>query len=331
VIDFGLAKLREADTGADLTQTGVLIGTPFYMSPEQCLGDPLDARSDVYSIGAILYEMLAGAPPFTGNTPTAVLARHLTETATPLDQLGVPARLASVAGRALVKDPQERYQTVDDLFSDLSDAVISLGSSAIGYAETVRTGANASTIASRSVQQTDGIGETTIVGAGSTRPMVAPQAPVDDKLAGQSEARAELSTRLRWARNLGLIGGVLVFGFSIGFGFLLRWLGWANIGSAYDEVALELITIALRDAIFGVFVGIILSAIRFRRRSKTGRSHWASSLLTYGSTGAAIAMLPFVLLRISMFLLPVGIAILGLVAGLIICGGKILIHQFAKK
>jgi hypothetical protein len=161
--------------------------------------------------------------------------------------------------------------------------------------------------------------------------MVAPQAPVDDKLAGQSEARAELSTRLRWARNLGLIGGVLVFGFSIGFGFLLRWLGWANIGSPYDEVALELITIALRDAIFGVFVGIILSAIRFRRRSKTGRSHWASSLLTYGSTGAAIAMLPFVLLRTSMFLLPVGIAILGLVVGLIICGGKILIHQFAKK
>jgi len=160
--------------------------------------------------------------------------------------------------------------------------------------------------------------------------MAASQA-VADELAAQSEARAELSRRLRWARNLGLIGGALVFGFSIGFGFLLRWLGWASIGSAYDEVALELIKIALRDAIFGVFVGIILSAIRLRRRNKSGRSHWASSLLTYGSTGAAIAMLPFVLLRTSMFLLPVGIAILGLVAGLIFCGVKILIYQFAKK
>ena len=331
VIDFGIAKLREADAGAGLTQTGVLIGTPFYMSPEQCLGDPLDARSDVYSIGAILYEMLAGVPPFTGNTPTAVLARHLTDTATPLDQLGVPARLASVPGRALAKDPQERYQTVDDLFSDLSSAVISLGSSTIGHAETVRIGASAPTIASLSVQQTGGMGATTIAGAGETQPMAAPQALVDDKLAAQSEARAELSRRLRWARNLGLTGGVLVFGFSIGFGFLLRWLGWANIGSAYDEVALELINIALRDAVFGVFVGIILSAIRLRRCSKTDRSHWVSSLLTYGSTGAAIAMLPFVLLRTSMFLMPVGLAILGLVAGLIIYGVKILIHQFAKK
>jgi serine/threonine-protein kinase len=331
VIDFGIAKLREADAGAGLTQTGVLIGTPFYMSPEQCLGDPLDARSDIYSIGAILYEMLAGVPPFRGNTPTAVLARHLTDTATPLDQLGVPACLASVPGRALAKDPQERYQTVDDLFRDLSNAVTSLGSSTIGVAETVRIGANAPTIASLSVQQTGGMGGTTIAGAGKTQPMAETQALVDDRLEAQSEARAELSRRLRWARNLGLIGGVLVFGFSIGFGFLLRWLGWAYIGSAYDEVALELITIALRDAIFGVFVGIILSAIRLRRRSKTDRSHWVSSLLTYGSTGAAIAMLPFVLLRTSMSLLPVGIAILGLVAGLIICGVKILIHQFAKK
>ena len=331
VIDFGIAKLREADAGAGLTQTGVLIGTPFYMSPEQCLGDPLDARSDVYSIGAILYEMLAGAPPFTGNTPTAVLARHLTDTATPLDQLGVPVRLASVPGRALAKAPQERYQTVDDLFSDLSNAVISLGSSAIGHAETIRIEASAPTIASLSVQQTGGMGATTIAGAGKTQPIAASQALVDDKLAAQSEARAELGRRLRWARNLGLIGGVLVFGFSIGFGFLLRWLGWANIGSAYDEVALELINIALRDAIFGVFVGLILSAIRLRRRSKTDRSHWASSLLTYGSTGAAIAMLPFVLLRTSMFLLPVGIAMLGLVTGLIICGVKILIQRFVKK
>jgi hypothetical protein len=331
VIDFGIAKLREADAGAGLTQTGVLIGTPFYMSPEQCLGDPLDARSDVYSIGAILYEMLAGAPPFTGNSPTAVLARHLTDTARPLDQLGVPTRLASVPGRALAKNPQERYQTVDDLYSDLSNAVTSLGSSTIGDAETVRIEANAPIVASLPVQQTGGMGRATIAGVGKTQPMAETLALVDDRLEAKAEARAELSSRLRWARNLGLIGGVLVFGFSIGFGFLLRWLGWAYIGSAYDEVALELITIALRDAIFGVFVGISLSAIRLRRRSKTDRSHWVSSLLTYGSSGAAIAMLPFVLLRTSMSLLPVGLAILGLVAGLIICGVKILIQQFAKK
>ncbi|HEX5603723.1 MAG TPA: hypothetical protein VFX63_14285, partial [Pyrinomonadaceae bacterium] len=264
------------------------------------------------------------------NTPTAVLARHLTDTATPLDQLGVPARIASVPARALAKDPQERYQTVDDLFSDLSNAVISFGSSTIGHAETVRIGETAPTVASPPVQQTGGIGNTTIVDAGSTRPMVAQQALVDDNLAAQSEARAQLSKQFRRARNLGLIGGVLVFGFSIGFGFLLRWLGWANTRSTYDEAALELISIALRDAIFGVFVGIVLSSIRLRRRSETGQSHWAFSLLAYGSAGAAIAMLPFVLLRTSMFLLPAGIAMLGLVAGLIICGIKILMHRFGK-
>jgi hypothetical protein len=259
------------------------------------------------------------------------LARHLTDTARPLDQLGVPTRLASVPGRALAKNPQERYQTVDDLYSDLSNAVTSLGSSTIGDAETVRIEANAPIVASLPVQQTGGMGRATIAGVGKTQPMAETLALVDDRLEAKAEARAELSSRLRWARNLGLIGGVLVFGFSIGFGFLLRWLGWAYIGSAYDEVALELITIALRDAIFGVFVGISLSAIRLRRRSKTDRSHWVSSLLTYGSSGAAIAMLPFVLLRTSMSLLPVGLAILGLVAGLIICGVKILIQQFAKK
>ncbi len=331
VIDFGIAKLREADAGAGLTQTGVLIGTPFYMSPEQCLGDPLDARSDVYSIGAILYEMLSGAPPFTGNSPTAVLARHLTDTARPLDQLGIPTRLASVPERALAKDPQARYQTVDDLYSDLSSAVRSLGSSTIEDAETVRIEANTPTVASLPVQQTGGMGRATIAGVGKTQPMAEAQTLVDDKLETNAKARAELTTRLRWARNLGLICGVLVFGFSIGFGFLLRWLGWAHLGYAYDEVALELITIALRDAIFGVLVGISLSAIRIRRRNKTDQSHWASSLLTYGSTGAAIAMLPFVLLRTSMSLLPVGLAILGLVSGLVICGIKILIQQFAIK
>jgi hypothetical protein len=129
---------------------------------------------------------------------------------------------------------------------------------------------------------------------------------------------------------LGLAGGVLVFILSIGIGFLVRWLGWAYLGSAYDEVALGLITTGLRDAIFGVLLGISLSGLSLRR-SNAVRRHWAGSLITYAALGPAICMLPFVLLRTSLFLLPAGVAILGIVVGLAICGVKMLVERFAMK
>jgi eukaryotic-like serine/threonine-protein kinase len=83
VVDFGLAKLRDASGAPTLTETGVLMGTPLSMSPEQCRGERLDARSDVYSLGAMLYEMLAGRPPFTAPNFMGVLAKHITEETPP--------------------------------------------------------------------------------------------------------------------------------------------------------------------------------------------------------------------------------------------------------
>src|SRR5262249_40620354 len=74
VIDFGLAKLL-ADAGE--TTTGAVVGTPFYMSPEQCLGEPLDARSDVYSLGTMFYELLSGQKPFAAETVSGIINRHL--------------------------------------------------------------------------------------------------------------------------------------------------------------------------------------------------------------------------------------------------------------
>ncbi|HLG05186.1 MAG TPA: serine/threonine-protein kinase, partial [Gemmatimonadales bacterium] len=92
--DFGIARAidRAAGGGEQLTGTGLAIGTPAYMSPEQAIGEPVDARSDIYALGCVLYEMLGGAPPHAASTPAAVLARRLTETPRPLraDRAGVP-------------------------------------------------------------------------------------------------------------------------------------------------------------------------------------------------------------------------------------------------
>ncbi len=109
VLDFGIAKLRDMAGSAALTQTGMVIGTPYYMSPEQCKAAPLDARSDVYSLGAMMYEMLAGSPPFEAETPTGIVAKHLTESPPPIRrELNIPPAIESVIMRALSKDPASR-------------------------------------------------------------------------------------------------------------------------------------------------------------------------------------------------------------------------------
>ena len=117
VVDFGLAKLL-ADAGG--TSTGAVVGTPYYMSPEQCLGEPLDARSDVYSLGVMFYEMLSGKRPFTASTVSGVINRHLSEPPPPLSPaLGIPRRISTAIMHALAKDPDDRPQTATDLARQL--------------------------------------------------------------------------------------------------------------------------------------------------------------------------------------------------------------------
>jgi predicted Ser/Thr protein kinase len=113
VVDFGLAKLL-ADAGAG--PAGTVVGTPHYMSPEQGMGEPLDTRSDVYSLGAMFYEMLAGKRPFDDDTVSGVINRHLYEPPPPFtESLAIPRRISSAIMQALSKDPDHRPQTAGDL------------------------------------------------------------------------------------------------------------------------------------------------------------------------------------------------------------------------
>jgi predicted Ser/Thr protein kinase len=118
VVDFGIAKLL--DQGRSVTQTGTMVGTPYYMSPEQCRGEPLDPRSDVYSLGAVLYEILTGRPPFIAETVTGVITKHLHDSPAPLaHSLAVPPELAAATMRALAKDPADRPASAAEFAREL--------------------------------------------------------------------------------------------------------------------------------------------------------------------------------------------------------------------
>jgi serine/threonine-protein kinase len=122
VADFGIARAVEA-AGGQLTQTGMAVGTPAYMSPEQASGAPVDARSDIYALGCVLYEMMAGEPPFTGPTPQAVIARRFTETPRPLHATRdrVPAHVEDAVAKALARTPADRYETAAEFARALAN------------------------------------------------------------------------------------------------------------------------------------------------------------------------------------------------------------------
>ncbi|ULL08836.1 serine/threonine protein kinase [Mycobacterium liflandii] len=120
VMDFGIARAI-ADSGNNVTQTAAVIGTAQYLSPEQARGDSVDARSDVYSLGCVLYEILTGEPPFTGDSPVAVAYQHVREDPIPPSERheGISAELDAVVLKALAKNPDNRYQTAAEMRADL--------------------------------------------------------------------------------------------------------------------------------------------------------------------------------------------------------------------
>src|SRR4029077_16806808 len=118
VTDFGIAR----SGASQMTEVGSIIGTAQYLSPEQARGAPVDQTSDLYSVGVVLYEMLTGQVPFTGDTPLEIAMKHLSEVPKPPSELRpeVPHDLDSVVLRALAKDPAERYQSAEEMDADLA-------------------------------------------------------------------------------------------------------------------------------------------------------------------------------------------------------------------
>ncbi len=121
VADFGIARAMDAAVEENLTQTGAVMGTATYFSPEQAQGQPLDPRSDLYALGVVLYEMVTGRPPFGGDSPVAIAYKHVQEQPSPPRHvnLDVPPELEAIIMRLLAKSPQGRYPSAEDLRSDL--------------------------------------------------------------------------------------------------------------------------------------------------------------------------------------------------------------------
>jgi len=156
VADFGLVRVTsDAKDGPNLTQIGITMGTPLYMSPEQAEGKPLDTRSDIYSLGVTCYQLLAGRPPFEGDNPLTVAVKHLNTPAEPIDSVcgAIPPGFARIIHKMLAKKPGDRYQDAPELLRDLRDLQRSVGDESLGTDDADWSDAEIATLRGDSLRQ----------------------------------------------------------------------------------------------------------------------------------------------------------------------------------
>lgn len=179
VMDFGIAR---ALTGAasTMTQTGMVMGTPQYLSPEQALGKAVDHRSDLYATGCMLYELLTLRPPFTGDTPLSVVYQHVQDAPVPPSRAShrVPPQLDGLVLRSLAKDPDDRFQSADEFRAHVQQALRELhGQAGSGYAAGAAAAAAAGLAAAGSGTPPTGANAVTEQFAATTPPMGSSTAP----------------------------------------------------------------------------------------------------------------------------------------------------------
>ena len=213
VTDFGIA--RAVNTEESLTQTGAVMGTAAYFSPEQAEGKGVDSRSDIYSLGVVLYEMSVGRPPFTGDSPVAVASKHVRDTPVLPREANpaVPAALEAVVMKAMAKNPDDRYATAEELRADLlrfaEGRPVEAGDPGVTSMMTTVGAAAGATQATRAITQT---GRTMAVLDGAAPPA----------------SREDLERRKR-TRNLVILLVVLLAALAIIAFFLLRSVLGGNV------------------------------------------------------------------------------------------------------
>jgi serine/threonine protein kinase len=281
VMDFGIARAM-SDAQSTMTQTAQVIGTAQYLSPEQARGDRVDARSDLYSAGCLLYELLTGRPPFTGDSPVAIAYQHVRENPVPPSRVDpdVPAWADAIVLKAMAKSPADRYQSAADMRADLQRAASGMPVSAPptrldNYPRTQR------------------MGNSTMM-AGTTQ---IPPVEDYDYAGGDYGRRGGGGGGHRWVPWV--LGLVLVLGVVIGVGYYLLANGSNTI--AVPLVNNEKVTLAeqqiaaahLRSTVVDQPNPSVASGLVIRSNPQEGNNVAANTLVTlYVSTGAAKVPVP---------------------------------------
>lgn len=230
VLDFGISSMADASTEHALTRTGAIMGSPFYMSPEQAKSArTATARSDIWSLGAVLFELLAGRPPFTGETMGELLSAILTEATPPLRKVRpeVPEGLEAVVHRCLEKDPSARFASVGELAQ-------ALGPFAPPRARVSMTRA----MAVSATESADSVAATGTVVMAATEPGAAPRPDQAgaNTAAAWAETHAPRAPSRSWVR--GALAGVVALG-AVGLLFALTRFGTSGSPAAPSASAAE--------------------------------------------------------------------------------------------
>jgi eukaryotic-like serine/threonine-protein kinase len=283
VMDFGIARAM-SDAQATMTQTAQVIGTAQYLSPEQARGERVDSRSDLYSTGCLLYELLTGRPPFTGDSPVAIAYQHVRENPIPPSRVDpdVPPWADAIVLKAMAKSPADRYQTAADMRADLQRAASGLPVAAApptrveNYAGTQRIGP-----------------DTMMAGRTGAIPPVSDYAYTDGGYPGGERRGGGGHRWIPWVLGLilvlGVVIGVAYYLLAGGKTYSVPLVNGETVATAQGQIAAQ----HLRSTVVDEASSSVKTGLVIKSAPAEGNIVPANTLVTlYVSTGAAPVAVP---------------------------------------